>query len=282
MKMKFYTLIWLALFASVSLEYYYLNFNPSNSILLLLQKQGYLRESLKISADPGRPVSLWLGWLGLGLMVVMNVYSMRKRIGFMQNWGKLSNWLNFHVFCGLLGPTFILFHCNFKVRGIVGISFWSMVVSFSSGIIGRYFYVQMLRAKVDFENEAEKRIQYLKKWLQKNQITFEENEFAQCLIGAQRFVGVPENVENLNPVSAFLSSSFGDIRLMFSLPVAPRNWPEMSRVIVSEIAVQQRRALLLESFQSLMGYWHTFHFPFAVFMYLAAIIHVIAALVFGI
>lgn len=282
MKMKFYTAIWLLIFAAVGLEYYFLNFNPSRSVLLLLQAKGVLRDSLKISPDPGRPVSLWLGWLGLGIMIIMNLYSMRKRMGFMQSWGKLSSWLNFHVFCGLVGPTFILFHCNFKVRGIVGISFWSMVVSFSSGIIGRYFYVQMMKAKSDFEKEAEKGTQYLRKVLDKNKVPFEEEELVHCLNQAQNFVGVPKNVENLNPVSAFLSSSFGDIRLMFAQPATPQGWPVVTKMVVSEIAVQQRRALLLESFQRLMGYWHTFHFPFAIFMYLAAVIHVAAALVFGI
>lgn len=282
MKMKFYTSIWLLIFAVVGLEYYFLNYHPSRSVLLLLQAKGILRDSLKINADPGRPVSLWLGWLGLGLMIIMNLYSLRKRWGVLQSWGKLSNWLNFHVFCGLVGPTFILFHCNFKVRGIVGISFWSMVVSFSSGIIGRYFYVQMMRAKADFEKEAEKGMSYLRKVLENNKVAFEEEEIKHCLNQALVFVGVPRNVENLNPVSAFISSSAGDLRLLFSQPTTPSGWPVMTKMVISEIAVQQRRAVLLESFQSLMGYWHTFHFPFAIFMYLAAVIHVAAALVFGI
>ncbi len=211
----------------------------------------------------------------------MNVYSLRKRVGYFQNWGRLSQWLNFHVFCGLVGPTLILFHCNFKVRGLVGISFWSMVISFSSGIIGRYFYVQMLKAKVDFETEAEKRILQLKTILEKNKIQVIEEEIELYIKKALHFVGVPAHAE-VNPFSAFFLSSWGDLKLAFQQPSAPGHWPRVSKQILALVAIQKRRALFLESFQNLMGYWHTFHFPFAVFMYIAAAIHVAAALVFGI
>lgn len=282
MKMKIYNSIWLLALIFLSYEYFALNFNPHLSLLLSLQQKGILRDSLKISTDPGRPLSLWLGWLGLGFMILMNLYSMRKRIGAFQKYGKLSSWLNFHVFCGLIGPTFILFHCNFKVRGIVGISFWSMVVSFSSGIIGRYFYVQMLRAKVDLINEAEKIMSKLKNQLEKNQIAFDQAIMDQYVNQTMKFVGVPEDVSSLNPIKALVSSMAGDLRRMISEPAVPTHWPPYTKKVLTEIAVQKRRALFLESFQSLMGYWHTFHFPFAVFMYVAAVIHVAAALVFGI
>lgn len=282
MKMKSYNSIWLFALCFLSYEYYALNFNTHLSLFLLLQQKGILRESLKIAAEPGRPISLWLGWLGLGFMVVMNLYSMRKRIGAFHNLGKLSSWLNFHVFCGLIGPTFILFHCNFKVRGIVGISFWSMVVSFSSGIIGRYFYVQMLKAKVDFEKEADRVFSRLKEQLEKKNIQTDEKMIQDCLSSTMQFVGVPKDTEALNPFKAFALSTMGDIRRLISEPVVPSHWPAYTKISMTEIAVQKRRALFLESFQRLMGYWHTFHFPFAIFMYVAAFIHVAAALVFGI
>lgn len=282
MKMKFYNTIWVLVLFFLSYEYYALNYNPHLSLFLLLQHKGIIRESLKVTSEPGRPISLWLGWLGLGFMVVMNLYSMRKRIGAFHNWGKLSSWLNFHVFCGLVGPIFILFHCNFKVRGIVGISFWSMVVSFSSGIIGRYFYVQMLKAKVDFEKEADRILKRLRDQLEKKQIHFDDKMIQDCLSSTMQFVGVPNDTEVLNPFKAFALSTIGDVRRYISEPVVPSHWPDYTKISMTEIAVQKRRALFLESFQRLMGYWHTFHFPFAIFMYVAAAIHVTAALVLGI
>ena len=280
--MKKYTLTWLFLFIVVAFEYYALNFHPNLSLLLKLQHRGLIKDSIQITSAPGRAVSLWLGWLGLGLMLTMNVYSMRKRFGFMKQLGKLSSWLNFHVFCGLVGPTFILFHCNFKVRGIVGISFWSMVVSFTSGIIGRYFYVQMLKEKNNFEEESVRRTTQLDKLLEKINVSADVKNI--YLENALVFVGGPSlaEINNIGPFAAMFKAVAGDLRLAISSPEKPANWPTGAEYLLAEYGLSKRRSLFLEPFQKLMGYWHTFHFPFAVFMYIAAIIHVAAALVFGV
>lgn len=287
--MSRYLIVWFIILGALGFEYTVLNFAPDKSLLLILQKKGYLNEALELTPAPGRPLSLWLGWAGLGLMVIMNLYSMRKRIGFMQNWGRLSSWLNFHVFCGLLGPTFILFHCNFKVRGLVGISFWSMVISFSSGIIGRYFYVQMLREKKQFEDEAESIEARLKKLLQQKEVPVAEEVFAEYKNQALVFVGMPQGLQTeLNPWATLVNSIVGDMRLSFgnfrsrSLSGSVSGWASLYDIILLQYAVQKRRAHFLGGFQKLMGYWHTFHFPFAIFMYIVAVIHVAAALVLGV
>jgi cytochrome b561 len=44
----------------------------------------------------------------------------------------------------------------------------------------------------------------------------------------------------------------------------------------------KRRIAFLEPFRRMLGYWHSFHLPFAFFMYVAAVIHIAAALMFGI
>ena len=281
--MKKYMSLWIFCFVLVGFEYYALNFHTHLSILTKLQAKGLIRDTLEVSPVPGRAVSLWLGWIGLSLMLIMNLYSMRKRFRFMQSWGKLSDWLNFHVFCGLLGPTFILFHCNFKVRGIVAISFWSMVVSFTSGIIGRYFYVQMLREKNFFDTEAERIDAKIKRNLERAKITLTAEEDVSYKNLALAYAGLPpEDAEQINPFTALASALAGDIRLSLKPPPVPKAWPQNIKYLLAGYAVNKRRAAFLLPFQKLMGYWHAFHFPFAVFMYVVAVIHVLAALVLGV
>jgi len=119
-------------------------------------------QQLNLSLDPGRPISYWLGWAGFSTMLLTNLYIIRKRAGWMQNMGRLPRWLDFHIFCGLMGPVLIIFHTNFKVDGLVAISFWSMIVSASSGIVGRYFYVQFVQQRSSLNQAAEKfKEQYL-------------------------------------------------------------------------------------------------------------------------
>lgn len=281
--MSRYLTTWLIILVVISFEYFALNFSPGSSLLLSLQKRGFINEALEISAQPGRKVSLWLGWVGLGLMIFMNLYSMRKRLDFMKNLGKLSSWLNFHIFCGLLGPTLILFHSNFKVRGLVSISFWSMVISFTSGIVGRYFYVQMLREKSHLEEDAQKIDDKLKLFLEKSAQNFNEDLYKTTKHNALVLAGLPRGLQTeLNPFSALYHSILGDFRLAVGQLKIDLSWPTGSRYFLQSYAISVRRALFLSAFQKLMGYWHTFHFPFAIFMYVVAVIHVAAALVLGV
>lgn len=280
MLLRLYVLLWFAFAGFFSYEYYALNTGSARSILKSLELAGKI--TAEMTAKPGRPLSLWLGWAGLVLMVVMNVYSMRKRATFMQNWGKLAHWMNFHIFCGLLGPTFILFHCNFKVRGLVGIAFWSMVISFASGVIGRYFYLQLAGRRKEFEHAATGWKNRLRRVIERAKVTFDEGESQQYLEKALHFVGHPGIGSTPNPISAIFFSTLGDLKLMFASPKGSPKWPPITSHVLREYAVNTRRAAFLESFQELMGYWHAFHFPFAIFMYIASVIHVTAALVLGV
>jgi hypothetical protein len=280
MKFKQVMGFWFCIFVFLNWEYYALNFHESFSVLKGLQTSGLIKDSFQISKQPGRDLSLLLGWLGLGLMIVMNAYSLRKRATFLANVGRLSSWLNFHIFCGLVGPTLILFHCNFKVRGLVGISFWSMVVALASGLIGRYFYVQILQSKKKYDINAENDLQRLEGVFKRRQITLSSQEKDLYTQKALVWAGIPPKVQIPGILSAVAFSVQGDFRLFFGEPEIPSGWPEKSKWILKNYALNRRRSFYLQPFQQLMAYWHAFHFPFAIFMYVSAFIHVLAALIF--
>src|ERR1044072_1582584 len=113
MSIRIYIFIWVVILCFLSSEYFALNGYSSMSILRVLQAKHII--GFEVSAEPGRCLSLWLGWIGRSMMLIMNVYSLRKRADFLKGVGRLGEWLNFHVFCGLTGPTFIFFHFNFIV-----------------------------------------------------------------------------------------------------------------------------------------------------------------------
>ncbi len=278
--MKKYISIWLFITTYLIFEYWALSRHSSLSLLLRMQTAGLIHAETKISTVPGRALSLWLGYFGFSLMVLMNLYSVRKRFSFTQKWGSLTSWLNFHIFCGILGPTFILFHCNLKARGLVGISFWSMVVSFSSGIIGRYFFTQILRRKSDYEKSAAQQLVALEKFLTSAQVELTPEFKTSALNESLEFVGGYPGQSEINPLTAFFSSIAADSKMLFvDLPV-PVGWPLISKYRLKNYAINKRRSQFLSAYQRLMGYWHAFHFPFAVFMYISAVIHIISSLIF--
>ena len=95
---------------------------------------------------PSGTVGRWLGVVGLALMLIMHIYTVRKKIRWLTWMGPVTFWLEFHIFCGLLGPVLITFHTSFKFNGVVSVAYWSMVIVMSSGFIGRYLFVRIPRS----------------------------------------------------------------------------------------------------------------------------------------
>ena len=88
-----------------------------------------------------------VGIVGSLFMIIgVGSYMARKRYQILSRTGLLKHWLEFHIFLCTLGPVLVLFHTSFKFGGLVAISFWSMVIVFFSGIIGRFIYIQITRS----------------------------------------------------------------------------------------------------------------------------------------
>lgn len=74
-------------------------------------------------------------------MLLMPLYSLRKRVKWMREWGAIRYWFKIHMILGIIGPVFILFHCNFQLGSKSGsIALFSMLIMVASGMVGRYLY----------------------------------------------------------------------------------------------------------------------------------------------
>ncbi|MBI5933436.1 MAG: hypothetical protein HY867_06975 [Chloroflexi bacterium] len=86
-----------------------------------------------------------LGILGFILMLMTELlYSLRKRSR-SARWGRMSSWLEFHIFTGLVGPFMVLLHTSWKFNGLAGISTLFTVIIVISGFVGRYIYTRVPR-----------------------------------------------------------------------------------------------------------------------------------------
>lgn len=71
-----------------------------------------------------KPGGLWghgLGILGSSMLLLLFLYSARKRNVLGLRFGKMSYWLNIHIFLGIMGPVFVTLHTAFKFGGIVSV-----------------------------------------------------------------------------------------------------------------------------------------------------------------
>lgn len=86
-----------------------------------------------------------LGILGFTLMVMTEtLYSLRKRSR-AARWGRMADWLQFHIFTGLVGPYLVLLHTSWKFNGLAGVTTLFTVIIVVSGFIGRYIYTRVPR-----------------------------------------------------------------------------------------------------------------------------------------
>jgi hypothetical protein len=97
---------------------------------------------------------LGLGILGFILMLMTEVlYSLRKRSR-LARWGRMSGWLKFHIFTGLVGPYMVLLHSSWKFNGLAGVVTLFTIVIVVSGFIGRYIYTRIPRTAEGAEIES--------------------------------------------------------------------------------------------------------------------------------
>jgi hypothetical protein len=228
---------------------------------------------------PGGTLGCAYGMAGSALMVAMLVYSLRKRVKALKGLGRLRAWLSFHIFCGLVGPLLIILHSSFKVRGLVALSFWSMIAVALSGVLGRYLYLQLPRTRAGDEltltelGQMEDRL---------NRRLTEEVGLAPELVERLEALGRRGVPGPETPLAVLLLRlPFDGLALRWRLAAfgrrlrgVPRPLRRRALRLARRRAVLTRRIELLARLQQLFHYWHVFHKPFAVVMYLFMVLHI--------
>jgi hypothetical protein len=104
------------------------------------------------------------GVIGFLLMLMTEIlYSLRKRSR-SARWGRMSSWLSFHIFTGIVGPYMVLLHAAWTFKGLAGVVTLMTVIVVVSGFIGRYIYTSIPRSVDGLEVESsaiEKEIEFI-------------------------------------------------------------------------------------------------------------------------
>jgi len=95
-----------------------------------------------------------IGIIGFIFMLMTEtLYSLRKRSRSVR-WGKMSMWLQLHIFMGLVGPYMVLLHSSWKFNGIAGATTLLTIIIVVSGFIGRYIFTRIPRTVDGLEIEG--------------------------------------------------------------------------------------------------------------------------------
>jgi len=97
------------------------------------------RDDSILSAETG--LGYALGIIGVSLMLLLLTYPLAKRNHWLRQRVAVRHWFRLHMIMGILGPTAILFHCDFHMGSLnSSVALICMLLVVASGVIGRYFY----------------------------------------------------------------------------------------------------------------------------------------------
>ncbi len=100
------------------------------------RNEGYL------TAETG--AGYWLGIAGALIMLFLIAYPLRKRFRAFANTGRVANWFRLHMMLGIIGPTLVVLHTNFKLGSLNSrLALFTMLIVVASGIVGRYLYARV-------------------------------------------------------------------------------------------------------------------------------------------
>ncbi len=226
-----------------------------------------------------------LGIFGFILMLMTEtLYSLRKRSR-SARWGRMSEWLNFHIFTGIVGPYMVLLHSSWKFNGLAGVVMLLTVLVVISGFVGRYIYTAVPRTADGIEIEAsvlEEQIAFtdleLQRALESSDVSL-KGLVQQLAVSARAPAGQAALVIGRAP-------SDWNYRLQWWLGKArlqgeARRQAEQLERLLKRRRLLQRQVISLAIARRLLALWHAVHVPIGMVLFTAAFIHIIAAIYYA-
>ena len=242
------------------------------------------------------PLHAWLrpsGYIGqsagiltfLGFMF-MWLFPLRKRFSRARWMGPVPRWLDVHIGVGLVLPLLGAVHAGFRMGGVIGLGYLSMLIVCASGVMGRYIYVHIPRSRNGVEMGLSEVAAHQRTLLA---------EIAEAT--GLRVIDVQEilKVEDMRVGSGILATFAQMIRDDLTRGRAVR---KLRRMMVArggtsaeglkkiltlarrEMALSQH-ARLLDATHALFRHWHAAHRPFAITAFIAVTIHVVVVIAVG-
>jgi len=250
------------------------------TILGFLHDVGLL-ENYKISLKPNRGIWHPIAWTGSAFFCLMMLYSVRKHFKFMYGLGSLRHWLNVHMWLGIVATVFVTTHTTYKVGGLVSISFWSMILVASSGVLGRYIYLQIPRGISGNELKQDEVEEIMA------EITDELEKFVGSdpkILTYSKLIAGPANASETGVLKAiftmiandytnFQKMSFIKKQMKKNSDIPPATRKRLMKLIREQGGLVRSNNFLTVSHR-LLHYWHVFHKPFAVIMFIIMFLHI--------
>jgi hypothetical protein len=233
---------------------------------------------------PSGPIGQTLGTLGVAMMLVPVLYSIRKKWRRLARLGGMKRWLDVHIFCGTVGPVLVTFHSSLKFNGIISVAYWSMVAVVVSGFVGRYLYVRIPRTIRGTELSYEEilaRAARLKETLAGSGVPAPMLEELDAL--ERRSLASPDTMSRWARLVEPVRYRWQLRRFARALGRAGVDALHVKDVVrlAGDRALLLRRLAYLNRTRQLFAMWHVFHMPLVYVMFAIALVHIGVAVYLG-
>jgi hypothetical protein len=243
---------------------------------------------------PASGLGYWLGILGSLMMLLLLLYSVRKRLKALRILGSIPTWFRIHMFLGTLGPVLVMFHSNFRLGALnSNVALFAMLTVAASGVIGRYIYGKIhmgLYGRKALAQEILADMQLLKQELGAEIAAADHMIKRLDALGQGVFNNPPKNaLQSLWTGGALVVQSWflrGRLRAeasrLIQIEAKVRGWPWLERrrrlSQVNQALTRYINALLkaaeLRFYERLFSLWHVLHLPLFYLMVMTALVHV--------
>ncbi len=269
------------------------------ALLVAICLAGWPYYALPVGARVRSPLHPWLrpsgyigqsaGLLAVAIFVFLWLYPLRKQARWLAWTGSVARWLDLHVLAALVLPLLAAIHSAWRFRGLIGLGFWSMMVVWASGIVGRYLYARIPRSKAGVELTREE-------IAARRRVLLEE-------IAARTSLDVELIERTLLPerAPAGRRGMWGTLRRLAADDLARRSAARrlrrlceahghgrqdreaLNRVVLlarREMALTQQTRMLAAT-HDLFRFWHVLHRPVAIAALVAVLVHVVVVVALG-
>lgn len=243
----------------------------------------------------GDAIGYNLGLVGGCMMLLLLVYSLRKRAGFMKNTGPVRRYFAFHMFLGVTGPILVLFHSTFKIGSLNSrIALYSMLLVAGSGLVGRFVYRHIHQGLYGRETTLDEAEQQLNESAESVQSilsiapgieaklddfrSYSVQKLEGALARSWRFVTLRMHGHNL--ARAVRKEAWHALEQTGRA----KNWPHEELVTQKNLASERIfgyvdavcSAATYATWVRLFALWHVVHVPFLYLLIITGVVHVIA------
>ena len=226
--------------------------------------------------------SFWghsLGVLGFLLIVMTEtLYTLRKRSKRGARWGKMSTWLEFHIFTGIVGPFMVLLHPGWQFKGLAGVlSLITLLIVFS-GFFGRYIYTAIPRTNNGSEID-----------LQELEISARQLEAELARLKHQEKTQPIQKFDvNSGTVINVLLRFWMDVRTnlnILTIRTGPSGQLKQTELELLRVRQKYEQVQLqinnLNASRRLFSLWHTIHVPLGLTLFMVSLVHIGATIYYA-